>query len=51
VYARGPGAAWLVELADRIDPVHGPYLDNTEIFHVMAKAVSGPVAAPATATP
>ena len=51
VYARGPGAAWLVELADRIDPVRGPYLDNTELFHVMAKAVSGRVAAPATATP
>jgi alkaline phosphatase len=50
VYARGPGAQWLIDLAERTDPVRGPYLDNTDVFHVMARAVSGLVAAPAAAT-
>jgi len=47
VYARGHGALWLGELADRTDPVRGRYLDNTDVFYVMARAVSGQVAAPA----
>ncbi|TVS15580.1 MAG: alkaline phosphatase [Planctomycetaceae bacterium] len=51
VFAKGRGARWLVETADRTDPVRGPYLDNTDVFHVMAKAVSGPVVAPAEANP
>jgi alkaline phosphatase len=47
VYARGRGAQWLAELADRTDPVRGRYVDNTDVFYVMARAVSGRVAAPA----
>jgi len=49
VYARGNGSQKLAELADRTDPVRGPYVDDTEIFYVMAQAVSGKVAVPATA--
>lgn len=47
VYARGSGSQWLVELADKTDPVRGPYVDNTEIFYVMARAITGQAALPA----
>jgi alkaline phosphatase len=35
LYARGYGSERFAVLADETDPVHGPYLDNTEIGHLM----------------
>jgi len=50
LYARGDAAGRLVERAVRTDPVRGPYLDNTDVFQVMAEAVKGAQQpAPATA--
>jgi len=35
LYARGYGSERFAVMADETDPVHGPYLDNTEIGHLM----------------
>ncbi len=35
LYAKGYGSERFAVLADETDPVHGPYLDNTEIGHLM----------------
>jgi alkaline phosphatase len=35
LYARGYGSERFAVLADETDPVHGPYLDNTEIGNLM----------------
>jgi alkaline phosphatase len=35
LYAKGAGAALFANLALRLDPVRGPYLDNTDVFRVM----------------
>ncbi len=44
VYARGVGAGLLVDYADKTDPVHGAYLDNTDIARVMFEVVGEPLA-------
>lgn len=35
LYAKGYGSERFAVLADETDPVRGPYLDNTEIGHLM----------------
>ncbi|MCH5375225.1 MAG: alkaline phosphatase, partial [Planctomycetes bacterium] len=45
VYARGDGSQSLADLADKTDPVRGCYVDDTEIFYVMARAIGANVAA------
>jgi alkaline phosphatase len=44
VFARGPGAELLPARVDGTDPVRGAYLDNTDIFAVMAAAIPEPAA-------
>ncbi len=39
LYARGAGASEFIELAVNTDPVRGKYVNNTDVFKVMAKAV------------
>lgn len=41
LYARGPGAGRFVGLVRGIDPVWGAYVDNTDIYRVMAAALGG----------
>lgn len=42
LYARGEGSGALVRLADRHDPVRGPYLDNTDIGNALREALGPP---------
>jgi alkaline phosphatase len=42
VYARGVGAERLRTLADQRDPVHGPYIEDTEIFTLLMAALGKP---------
>ena len=39
LYARGRGARKLQQYADENDPVHGPYVDNTELAMVIFRAI------------
>lgn len=45
VFARGTGSERLLELAVREDPVHGRYLDQTDVFRVLAAALGEGTAA------
>lgn len=36
LYARGPGSEALASHADQTDPVHGPYLENSELGEVLS---------------
>jgi len=38
LFARGAGAAKLLEFAKRTDPVRGPYVDNTDVFRLIVHA-------------
>ena len=42
LYATGPGAELFASLVDGADPVRGAYIDNTDVFTVMAAAVPEP---------
>ncbi len=41
VYAKGIGSQWLSRLVVGIDPVYGPYVDNTGVSQVLRSAVTG----------
>lgn len=41
LYARGAGAERFVRLVRGIDPVWGAYVDNTDVYRVMAAALGG----------
>jgi alkaline phosphatase len=43
VYAKGNGAELFSSLAARMDPVRGPYVDNTEVCQVMRAAMTNGV--------
>jgi len=34
-YAKGDDARWFKKAADLIDPIRGPYIDNTDIAQVI----------------
>ncbi len=44
LFAIGPGSAMFGELIDGVDPVRGRYVDNTDIFTVMRRAMGAPSA-------
>jgi len=44
VYAIGAGSSLFAEYAVRRDPVYGPYVDNTDLFRVMSRALAEPAA-------
>ncbi len=41
-FARGAGSCQFERCADQKDPVHGPYLDNAEIGHVLLSLLQSP---------
>jgi alkaline phosphatase len=41
LWAKGAGARTVNSLATGSDPVRGPYVDNTDIFRVMYRAITG----------
>lgn len=41
VHARGAGVEVLRELATAVDPVRGPYVDDTDVFRVLTRALAG----------
>jgi alkaline phosphatase len=43
LFAEGDAASLLDQRADRVDPVHGPYVDNVEVAEVVFAAMGSPL--------
>ncbi len=44
LFAKGAGAELFFDYADETDPVRGDYIDNTDVFKVIHKAITGQTA-------